>query len=161
MWRFERRWARAVLEAFAPPETEGLSPAPGEVDYAGAFARMMATSTRKAALGTRLALWIAAWAPVWMGMGLRPISRVGIDVRADIVRRLASHRIGLIQELTMLLKLGASFALLGTDSVRARSGYDRGVDPKWSETGEDASELRRRLPLAKTRPGTSDHQEAS
>jgi hypothetical protein len=130
---FERRWAGALLEAFAPPGGPGLAPEPGEVDYVAGMQRMLGSFTKRAALGLRAALWIGALAPIWMGARLSSIARVPLARRTEIVQRLLVHRLFLVRELMFLLKTVASFALLGTPSVRERSNYDRGVQPVWPE----------------------------
>lgn len=143
MLGFERRWAQALLEAFAPPESRGLSPEPQEVDYVAGFRRMLDSFTPRASLGLRAALWISALAPVWMQGRPRSVARLPMAGRTELLRKLLEHRSFLVRELAFLLKTSASFALMGTPSVRARSGYDRGVTPVW----EDASGSRTRLPV--------------
>jgi hypothetical protein len=125
MMRFERRWAQHLLAAFAPASSgEGLSPRPGEVDYLGVLARMRAKASPLAALGLRLAIWIAALAPLWLWGKVTTISALAIERRPELLRELLGHRTFAVRELTMLLKLCAAMALLGTPSVRERSGYD-------------------------------------
>lgn len=131
MLGFERRWAQALLEAFAPPGAGGLAPQAGEVDYVAGFQRMLASFTWRAALGLRAALWIGALAPLWMWGRLRSVTKLSVDRRTRLLRELLAHRLFLVRELAFLLKTAASFALLGTPSVRARSNYDRGVEPAW------------------------------
>jgi hypothetical protein len=139
---FERRWAHAVLEAFAPPGGVGLAPRPGEVDYVGGMQRMLGSFTTRAALGLRAGLWMAALAPLWMGGRLASMARMSLDARTELVRRLLVHRLFLVRELTFLLKTAASFALLGTSSIRARSNYDRGTEPVWGEAADAKLRLR-------------------
>lgn len=125
MMRFERRWAQHLLAAFAPVSSgEGLAPRPEEVDYLGVLARMRAKASPLAALGLRLAVWIAALAPLWLWGKVTTISALAIERRSQLLRELLGHRAFAVRELTMLLKLCAAMALLGTPSVRERSGYD-------------------------------------
>jgi hypothetical protein len=125
MMRFERRWAQHLLAAFAPPaSSEGLSPGPTEVDYLGVLARMRSKASPLAAIGLRLAVWLAALAPLWLWGRLTTISTLANERRPQLLRELLGHRTFAVRELTMLLKLCAAMALLGTPSVRARSGYD-------------------------------------
>jgi hypothetical protein len=126
MYAFERRWAHSILEAYAPYDTpSGLSPQRGEVDYVRALSRMMAASQKRAALGLRVGIWIAVFAPIWLWGRLRLATSLAIEERARLLAQLLAHRLFLVRELVLLLKLGASFALMGTAAVRARSGYDR------------------------------------
>ena len=147
MMAFEKRWARHLLAAFAPPEGPGLAPAPGEVDYLGVLARMVRGASPWAALGLRLAIWIAALAPLWLWGKVTTISKLAAERRTQLLRELLGHRAFVVRELTLLLKLSASMALLGTPTVRARSGYDQ------VETApEPARPPRVRLPLVAVQP---------
>jgi hypothetical protein len=156
LFAFERRWATAVLEAFAPPGGAGLAPEPGEVDYVGGMQRMLGSFTQRAAFGLRAALWIAALAPLWMWGRLSSVTRMPLPRRTELVKHLLVHRFFLVRELAFLLKTAAAFALLGTRSVRGRSNYDRGVQPAW----EDRSDHRRRLPMAAARPAADEMEVA-
>lgn len=124
MMGFERRWVRQVLSAFARVGGPGLAPLPDEVDYESVFARMRRNATPIAALGLRLSIWVAALAPLWLWGKLATVSRLAVGRRTELLRQLLNHRLFVVRELTLLLKLGAAMALLGTPAVRARSGYD-------------------------------------
>ncbi len=139
---FERRWARALLAAFAPPEGSGLAPIADEVDYVGVLGRMMREATPMAALGLRMALWMAALAPCWLWGRLCTVTKLAVERRSELLGQLLVHRWFAVRELSLLLKLGAAMALLGTPSVRARSGYDH-----VQATDESESGMRVRLPL--------------
>ena len=168
----ERRQAVAILEAYAPPRAEGaadageltsaaeggdaksesgehpvaaLCPRVGEVDYVDAMQRMMRAGTPKARLGIHLALWIVALAPLWMLVSVRTMAGLPIARRSQILERCLRHRAFVVRELALLLKVGASFALLGTASVRARSGYDRAREPA------PPTRERRALPVLRAR----------
>jgi hypothetical protein len=117
--RWESRQARAALEAFAPSSTAG-------VDHVAVFERIRRASSRKAALGMRLAIWIVALAPLWVLGTVRTLVGIPLERRARLLGRLLSHRIYLVRELALLLKLNAAFALLGDPAVRSRSGFDGG-----------------------------------
>jgi hypothetical protein len=126
MFAFERRWAQSILEAYAPFDgATGLVPQRGEVDYVRTLERMMAASQKKAALGLRVGIWIAIFAPIWMWGRLRLATSLGIADRARMLAQMLAHRLFLVRELSLLLKLGAAFALMGSAAVRARTGYDR------------------------------------
>lgn len=124
MTALERRWAVDLLSAFAPVGGTGLAPLDGEVDYLGVLETMHRNATRLAALGLRAAIWLLALAPIWTGRSLRTISGLPRAARASLLAELLVHRTFAVRELSLLLKLCASMALLGTRSVRARSGYD-------------------------------------
>jgi hypothetical protein len=128
MLNFERRWARHVLAAFAPSAGPGLTPGLEEVDYQAVFGRMLRGASPWAAVGLRLALWIAALAPIWLWGRLTTVTKLASERRSELLRQLLHHRAFAVRELTLLLKLCAAMALLGTPSVRARSGYDVAAD---------------------------------
>lgn len=147
MLSFERRWARQLLGAFAPGGGPGLAPIEGEVDYVGALGRMMRGATPLAALGMRLALWLVALAPFWLWGRLTTVTRLAADRRTELLCQLLCHRAFAVRELTLLLKLCAAMALLGTPTVRARSGYDVS-ETRVSMQPERAPAARVHLPLA-------------
>jgi hypothetical protein len=128
---FERRWAEAVLGGFAPPMPESeatpglLTPRPGEVDWAGVFERMLNAGTGLSHFGVRLVFWLAALCPFWMSFRFTTLVGVSPEDRVKYVDRLVHHRVKLISELMILVKLGASMAFLAPPTVRARSSYDR------------------------------------
>ena len=124
MTRFELRWVAAIFEAFAPISGPGLAPRAGEVDWVSSFVRMRAAGTALASFGVRLGLWIAALSPLWMCGRWSTMAGLGVDERAQLLGRLLEHRVFAVRELTMLLKIAACFALLGTPSVRERAGWD-------------------------------------
>jgi hypothetical protein len=143
MTGLETRWARDVLSAFAPKGAPGLAPAENEVDYVSVLARMRRDATPAAAFGLRIAVWMAALAPLWLWGKLATLGKLAVPHRAQLLRELLHHRLFAVRELTTLLKLSAAMALLGAPSVRARSGYDHAPPAAEVESG-----LRVRLPLA-------------
>ena len=165
----ERRQAVAILEAFAPPRDEEprpeepldddapsgerpvrkarLAPRKGEVDYLRAVSRMMAASTAKARLGIHVALLLVALAPLWFCGKLATMAGLALEQRTAILEKLARHPFFAVRDLTLLLKLGAAFALLGTASVRARSQYDRPAVEVTESATSRGVEPRRVLPL--------------
>lgn len=124
MLSFEKRWATQLLAGFAPANGSGLAPRRGEVDYAAVLLRMMREATPIAALGLRVAIWLCALAPLWLWGKLATVSKLAVERHPDLLRELLGHRLFVVRELTMLLKLCAAMALLGAPSVRQRSGYD-------------------------------------
>jgi hypothetical protein len=137
MKRWEQIWAIEVLAAFAPVSTaprpsissapspdSPLSPHEGEVDYLRVYRRLLAGSTPLAALGLRFALWMVALAPVWLLGRFMTFSTLARAERTELLSRLLRHTNLVVRELSLLLKFAAAVALLGTPSVRERSGYD-------------------------------------
>lgn len=126
MLDFERRWASAVMEGFAPPGGPGFSPLAGEVDYVHAAEVMMRSSTHLAAFGLRAALWVAALAPLWLFGRFVSIDRLTGSERSQVLLRLLAHPFYMVRELSMYLKLATCMALFAAQGARAKSGYDRG-----------------------------------
>lgn len=146
MMRFEKRWARALLAAFAPSaaadrggatESEAapedlsrtrkrrrLAPRFGEVDYVSVLVRLMKQSTPQAALGLRAAIWIAALSPLWLWGRIATVTRLAAEHRTQLLGELLRHKSFMVRELALLLKFCAAMALLGNSEVRERSGYD-------------------------------------
>lgn len=148
---FERKNVHAILEAFAPYETEqGLAPQVGEVDYVQAYEIIADSGTSRARIGVRAALWVTLLAPIWMGIAFCSMRSLPIEKRAEIIDRMLASDTFLVRELALLMKIGAAFALMGTRSVRARSNYDR----KQGETPADGRTivLRPGRPAARALP---------
>lgn len=163
--RLERRLGQAILEAFAPPTTrEGLVPRAGEVDYLAALELMGSASTPRARIGMRAALWIVAFAPIFMLVSFRTMAGLSIERRAALLDRMLASHVFLVRELALIMKIAASFAMMATRSVRARCGYDRTPGERSlvrhvhtpHETPEgDTEPVRPRRPLPLLRPSRS------
>jgi hypothetical protein len=124
MTRWEQAWADAVLTAFVVEGSRGLNVSYGEVDYLRALTSMRARGTALAAFGLRAAIWMVATAPVWLFGRFAMFGTLARGERTELLGRLLTHHNFAVRELTLLLKLTAAMALLGTASVRARSHYD-------------------------------------
>jgi hypothetical protein len=125
----EQRLLEATLRGFAPEGGSGLAPIPGEVDWLDSFARMADASNGQAKLGMRAAIWLAGLSPVWLDGKAHSLLALSDEERVSILERLLAHRSFAVRELVLLLKLQAAFALLGTATARARSGFDRDPPP--------------------------------
>jgi hypothetical protein len=79
---------------------------------------------------------MVALAPLWALGKLATFSTLARRERCELLGRLLVHHNFAVRELTMLLKLTAAIALLGTASVRARSGYDNPLARPRVESGE-------------------------
>jgi len=125
----ERRLLTATLAGFAPEDGPGLAPTRGEVDWTASFEQMAGASNAQARLGMRAAIWLAGLSPMWMHGRVATLASLPQTERAAVLEELLAHRSFAVRELTLLLKLQSAFALLGTASARARSGYDRDRPP--------------------------------
>ena len=131
MMRFERRWAQHLLAAFAPAGLgRGALAAPDEVDYLGVLARMRAKATPLAALGLRLAVWIAALAPLWLWGKLATISTLahGAAHRAAAPAARSSRVRGARADAAAeaVRGDGAARYALGARALRATTALDAG-----------------------------------
>lgn len=149
---WEKRWLLAVLQGFAPDGGGKLALNQTTVDYLGAFRVIRRASTHRAALGLHLALWIAAWAPLWMDRRWCSMAGLGIEERATILQRLLCHRSYIVRELTTLLKLVACMAIFGLDAIQLRSGYDARAELY----PQEASGTRRRASRLPVLPAAED-----
>jgi len=147
MTRLERTWMTDIVSAFAPQGGEGLAPRPSEVDFVAVFQQMGRQATRKAAFGLRLAIWLVAFSPLLLGRGLRLFSHLRPIERSALLAQMLRHRVFAIRELTLLLKFVAAIALLGTESVRERSGYDLVQAPAADPAVDADTGIRHRLPV--------------
>ncbi|MDH5674239.1 MAG: hypothetical protein OEZ06_18945 [Myxococcales bacterium] len=138
MMRFEGPWAEAVLGAFAGCGDSLVSSPTDGVDYAASYARMLRRATGRAALGLRLALWLAALSPLWLLGKCATLAGLPQEERGELLARLVAHPSFAVRELMLLLKLCAAMALFAAPAVRQQSGYD--------EAQAAQSDVRLRLP---------------
>lgn len=145
--RRERRWTETILAAFAGDRRVGLYAEPDEVDYLGTMAQVLRVSTPKVTWAMRLAVWLVQSAPLWCLGHWRGFTALDRDERAALLDRLLEHRWFAVRELTGLLKLAASIALLRVPEVRQRSGYDRSsAADAWSAPEFSETRPKHRLP---------------
>lgn len=112
------------MAAFLADNAPGLNVTRGEVDFISTLGRMHAGSTKLAGFGLRVAIWMVTMAPLWLFGRFAMFGGLARTERTELLRRLLAHKLFAVRELTLLLKLTAAMALLGTASVRARSHYD-------------------------------------
>lgn len=120
----ERRWFEAIFDGLAPAHEERLHARPGEVDPSATFETMNRFGGLKVRLGVRVALAFIAASPMWTGRALGFIDSLETEERTRLLLVLSEHPLQLVQELSLLMKVQVSMALLGSPAVRARSGYD-------------------------------------
>ena len=82
----------------------------------------------KVRYGIRAALALIALSPVWHKRRLTGIDALSAEERTALIDELSRHPLQLVRELTLLMKVQTSMALLGTASLRSRSGYDSARD---------------------------------
>lgn len=138
--RLEVFWAGLVLPSFAGSDA-GFTVREGEVDYLAGLARFMGSASEKAKLGIRFAFFLAVTTPVWVGGRLRGFASLSPTERSEHLDAMSRHRIFLVRELCLLLKLIACMAIFRAPSTRARTGYDG------DELASRAARPRRALPV--------------
>lgn len=141
--RLEIFWARLVLPSFAGSEA-GFTVREGEVDYLAGLARFMGAASEKAKLGIRLAFFLAVTTPFWIGGRVRGFASLSATERSELLDAMSRHRVFLVRELCLLLKLIACMAIFRAPSTRARTGYDR------DEPATLPARPRRALPVLRT-----------
>lgn len=129
MTRLELFWASLVLPSFAGTE-HGFRVRESDVDYLDGLARFMRAAGVKARLGVRFAFFLAVTAPLWLGGKLSGFSSLTRIERSELLNRMSSHRVFIVRELSLLLKLIACMALFRSTEARERSGYDGVVGTK-------------------------------
>lgn len=140
---FERRWITGAMESFAPPGNDGLTVDHDEVDYVRAVETFGTHANLRGKIGLRLALWMVTFAPLFLLGRFCTLPSLDLATRGEVLAALLSHRIYPVRGLSLLIKVGASFAIFGDPAVRRRSNYDRA-----SQSAKRAQErARRSLPL--------------
>lgn len=124
MLAFERRWALAILDSFAPSGEDELSPRPGEVNVLSAFDALRLGASQPAQIALRAAVWLISLSPVWLGMSLRWFSSLSRQDRVRVLDHLLAHPAFFVREATFLLKTVACLSLFEVEAVRRRSHYD-------------------------------------
>lgn len=121
--------ASIVLASFAPVGAGGIVIREGEIDWADAWSTFVTGLSAKARLGAWLGLLIAWSAPLWAYGQLASLARLGWDARARAMSVLLEHRLYLVRELVLMLKVCACMAMFRSSELRARTGYDRPERP--------------------------------
>jgi len=107
------RWAPYVLAGFAL----------GPIDWDRGVRDFLEKASPKGRLGVRVGLFLAMTAPLWMWGRLSTARGLRGEDRGRLLHELLEHRIFLVRELTLLIKLVACMAMLRDDAVRESTGY--------------------------------------
>ena len=144
LFAFEERAAEAVLGSLiaGPPRPGALAIRHEDVRWIDSLTRFMRAASAKARLGIRASLVIVWLAPVWMWGRLATLTTLAPAQRGALLDEMSRHRIFLIREMCLLLKLCACLAMFRDPEVRERSGYD---------PAPVSSSGRRSLPMASSR----------
>ena len=123
-------WAALVLSSFVPATADGLVRSEREIDWTGAWERFVSSMNAKARVGARVALLLALTAPIWALGRLASMASLSPDERARLLDRLLAHRLYVVRELVLMLKVCACLAMFREGEVRARTSYDRPLAAK-------------------------------
>jgi hypothetical protein len=104
---------------------------------------LLTGATPLSRLGLRLALWVVALSPLFVLGRLCTFTGLAPKERTALLDRLLEHGSFAVRESTFLLKTAACLALLGSQSVRARSHYDG------APQNAQPDESKKSLPLAR------------
>jgi hypothetical protein len=118
--RFEDRWAEAAMGAIFPGSTEAGLRDIRAMDVRGFLHQVMACVPFQAALGLRVAVWIVAFAPLFVLGRLATIAGLAVGDRERVIEVLATSRSYVVRSLVMILKTMGALLYAGDDAVRAR-----------------------------------------
>ncbi len=122
----ERAIAPVVLSSFAPlAMAGGFSIGVGEVDWNGGLDRFIGSASEKARLGIAVSMVAFFFAPLFTLGRFCTLAKATVEERAEAMERLLDHRILLVREMALLVKLVACMAMFRVTSLRDRTGYDR------------------------------------
>jgi hypothetical protein len=118
--RWEDRWAQAAIGAIFPglPE-EGFGDI-AAMDVPGFLRRVLRAVPFRAALGLRLAIWLVAFAPLFVVGRWTTIAGLALAERETLIARLGASETYAIRSLVMILKTMGALLYAGDDGVRAR-----------------------------------------
>ena len=116
-WTFERRWARALLNAMIPTDDE--RPGLACVDLTTFWDIMHETAPVLLRLGLRVAVWSLTWRCLcW---SLKPFHRLPDRQRDRLLQRWGASDGYLTRQLVMTLKVVACFAFFS--DTKTRKGF--------------------------------------
>ncbi|MEO6419853.1 MAG: hypothetical protein ABIP39_10625 [Polyangiaceae bacterium] len=115
--KIESRWARGAFGAIFPAnELTGIGIC--DLDVETFLMEVRSATTFKSALGVRAAIWIVAFAPLFVLGKLRTISGLDQASREVVVGALMASPIYFVRQLTMLLKAIGAILYAGAPAVR-------------------------------------------
>ena len=118
--RLETRWAEAAMGAIFPGSNDtGMAGIRG-MDVRGFLGEVLRTVPLQAALGTRIAIWLVALAPLLVLGRLKTIVGLVQADRERVVAALVAHRWYAVRSLALILKTMGALLWAGDDAVRAR-----------------------------------------
>jgi hypothetical protein len=118
--RFETRWAEAAMGAIFPGSTdEGLADIRA-MDVRGFLLEVLSFVPRRTALGLRVAVWVAALAPLFVLHRFATLAGLPQLDRERVVAALVASRIYAVRSLVLAIKTIGALLYASDDRVRAR-----------------------------------------
>jgi hypothetical protein len=118
--RFEERWAEAAMGAIFPgSREEGFADIRG-MDPAGFLRQVFRIVPAQAALGTRVAIWLCALAPLFVIGRFATLAGLKPADRERVIVRLVASPFYVVRSLVLILKTMGALLYAGDDAVRAR-----------------------------------------
>lgn len=118
--KLETTWAEAAMGAIFPGSRDAGLADIRAMDLRGFLAQVMATVPFQAALGLRLAVWIAALAPLFVLGRFATLAGLDPPARERVIARLLASRSYALRSLVLILKTIGALLYAGDDGVRAR-----------------------------------------
>lgn len=115
---FELRWRDALLAALLPSATAGL-PGIGQLDLGGFWREFARRAPWTLRVGLRAIVWALTWLPLYRGLDLRPLHRLGPAQRQAFLQRAADSKLFVLRQLLATLKVVAAFGYFADPGVRA------------------------------------------
>lgn len=137
--RFEDRQAVAAMAAIFPGSTEAGLRDIRAMDVTGFLRQVMHCVPFQAAFGLRAAVWLVAFAPLFVLGRLATLAGLSVADRERVVQVLATSRSYVVRSLVMILKTMGALLYAGDDAVRARMAI-----PQTSTPAEGLVALRRK-----------------
>jgi hypothetical protein len=125
--RLERRWAVAAMQTIFPGSSEiGLSDVRA-MNIDGFLRELMAHLPFRAALGVRLAVWLVAFAPMFVLLRFATIARLALDDRERVLAALVASESYALRSLVLILKAMGALFYAADQRVRTNMMPSRGV----------------------------------
>jgi hypothetical protein len=125
LMRFEERWAEAAMGAIFPGSGDDGFADIRAMDVSGFLRQVFRVVPAKAALGTRLAVWLCALAPLFVLGRFATLAGLKQPDREKVIALLVASRFYAIRSFVLILKTVGALLYAGDDAVRARMNAPR------------------------------------
>jgi hypothetical protein len=118
--RFEHTWAQATLVAMFPGAREDGFADIAAMDVHGFLVELTRSMPFKARLGLRAAVWLVAFAPLFVLRRFTTIAHLPVADGERVIAALCASRSYGVRSLVMMLKTFGALLYAGDDAIRAR-----------------------------------------